>query len=86
MFDILKRKVRKLIGTKPLVIDGESYSFNRQVLILQNHLKLANVGFGIPHPSFDLGERILACWISALVEAQLKGHFSIKGKSSLMGP
>ena len=69
MFDILKRKVRRLIGAQPLVIDGVPYSFNQQVLILQNHLKLANVGFGIPHPSFDLGERILASWISALVEA-----------------
>ncbi len=69
MFEILKRKAKKLIGARPLVIDGVSYSFNQQVLILQNHLKLANVGFGIPHPSFDLGEKILACWIGALVEA-----------------
>ena len=70
MFEILKRKARRAIGATPLVIDGHPYSFNQQVLILQNHLKLANVGFGVPHPTFDLGESILDKWIEALVEAK----------------
>ena len=70
MFEILKRKARRAVGATPLVIDGHPYSFNQQVLILQNHLKLANVGFGVPHPTFDLGESILDKWIEALVEAK----------------
>ena len=37
-------------------------------LILKNHLKLSNVGFGVPHPTFELGEQILEKWIDALVK------------------
>lgn len=70
MFETLKKKARKILGGEPLLIDGKSYSFNQQVLILQNHLKLANVGFGVPHPTFELGEQILDIWIKALVEAK----------------
>lgn len=68
MFDILKRKIRRIIGDTPIVIDGYTYSYNQQVMILQNHLKLANVGYGIPHPTFELGERILDEWLNRLVE------------------
>lgn len=72
MFDILKRKVKKIVGDEPLEIGELSYSFNHQVLILQNHLKLANVGFGVPHPTFELGEQILDRWISVMIDAKDK--------------
>jgi DNA (cytosine-5)-methyltransferase 1 len=68
MFDILKRKVRRAMGDNPIVLDGVSYSYNQQVMILQNHLKLANVGFGVPHSTFDLGEKILDIWLQRLVD------------------
>ena len=68
MFNILKSKVKRYLGGNPLVIDGVAFSFTQQVMILHNHLKLANVGFGVPHPTFDLGEAILNRWLELLAE------------------
>jgi len=44
--------------------DGGSISFDNQYSILREHLRLANIGFGVEHSFFGLGEAILNHWIT----------------------
>lgn len=66
MFEILKKKARKLLGKDPIAIDGYRLSFADQSKILKQHLTLYGMGFGVPHHFEKLGEDILKSWIDTV--------------------
>ena len=66
MFEILKKKAKKIIGKHPIVIGGYLLPFSAQSQILKQHLTLYAMGFGVPHDFEPLGESILDTWIKAV--------------------
>ena len=66
MFEILKKKARKLLGKDPIAIDGYRLSFADQSKILKQYLTLYGMGFGVPHHFERLGEDILKLWIDTV--------------------
>lgn len=66
MFEILKKKAKKIIGKDPVVIGGYLLPFVAQAQILKQHLTLYAMGFGVPHDFEPLGESILDSWIIAV--------------------
>ena len=66
MFNRFRRFVENIIGGVETEIYGSSFTFPEQVYILKEHLSLKRLGFGIPHPKFNLGEAILDVWLNCI--------------------
>lgn len=66
MFNRFRRIVENRIGNVNTEICGTSLSFEEQTYILKEHLLRTNLGFGIRHPKYTLGESILTCWLNEL--------------------
>ena len=66
MFEILKKKAKKVIGKDSIEIGGYLLPFIAQAQILKQHLTLYAMGFGVPHDFEPLGESILETWIKAV--------------------
>lgn len=72
MFNRFRRIVERKIGNVKTEFCGSLFTFEEQVYILREHLLLTNLGFGVYHPKFILGENILNCWIQCLENSKSK--------------
>lgn len=61
----IRNKIEKNID-KTSCIDGYILDINTQYKIVYEHFRLANIGFGVPHSFWDLGEAIFDSWFDTL--------------------
>lgn len=61
----IRDKVKKLSDDKTC-IDGYTINVGTQYKIVYEHFRLANIGFGVPHTFWNLGESIFDFWFDTL--------------------
>ena len=67
----IKDKVKKLIKDQSC-IEGYMMNVGTQYKIVHEHFRLANIGFGVPHTFWSLGESIFDFWFDTLQSNNLK--------------
>ena len=61
-------------------IDGYTMYIGTQYKIVHEHFRLANIGFGVPHDFWNLGEAIFDFWFQTLQSIETKGIYKDKDK------
>lgn len=61
----IKDKLDKLSGEETC-IEGYAMNISTQYKIVYEHFRLANIGFGVPHDFWNLGEAIFDFWFDVL--------------------
>ena len=67
----IRDKVKKLSDDEAS-IDGYTMNVETQYKIVHEHFRLANIGFGVPHTFWSLGESIFDFWFDTLQSNNLK--------------
>lgn len=75
----IKDKVKKLSGDESC-IEGYTMNVSAQYKILYEHFRLANIGFGVPHDFWNLGESIFDFWFEILQSIDTKGIYKDQDK------
>ncbi len=65
LLDIIRNKIKNHIPVKSC-IDGYIMNISTQYKIIHEHFRLANIGFGVPHAFWGLGESIFDFWFETL--------------------
>lgn len=79
IINILRDKIQEIQGEESFLIEGYELDVEQQYQILHEHLRLWNIGFGVPHDFENLGEAIKNYWFS-LLESR-KDKILAKGRS-----
>lgn len=66
IINILRDKIQEIQGKESFLIEGCELDVEQQYQILHEHLRLWNIGFGVPHDFESLGEAIKNYWFSLL--------------------
>ena len=61
----IRDKIKKIIDNGTC-IEGYFINISTQYNIVYEHFRLANIGFGIPHEFWNLGESIFDFWFDTL--------------------
>lgn len=75
----IRDKVKELSGNESC-IEGYTMNFSTQYEILYEHFRLANIGFGVPHDFWNLGESIFDLWFEILQSIDTKGIYKDQDK------
>jgi hypothetical protein len=67
----IRDKIKKLSDSEAC-IDGYTMNVVTQYKIVHEHFRLANIGFGVPHTFWSLGESIFGFWFDTLQSNNLK--------------
>ena len=67
----IKDKLDKLSGEETC-IEGYTMNISTQFKIVYEHFRLANIGFGVPHTFWSLGESIFDFWFDTLQSNNIK--------------